>query len=150
MKEKLKILVVDDVEVIAKNMQSIIATNENVEKVYTAQDGEDAFMQILNYQPDIVFTDNQMPKRTGIELIKYVKDFPNLEKKPQFILITGDSGPELINAAREFEFYVEFKPIDNNKLHYYINNFDSTIETESTTKEKTYKKKSLFKKLLNK
>ena len=59
---KLKVVVADDMEVIAKNMQSIIAGNSKVEKVWTAFDGEEEIIQIMKLEPDIVFTDNQMPK----------------------------------------------------------------------------------------
>lgn len=163
MKEKLKILVADDMKVIAENMQSIIATNENVEKVHIALDGEDAFIQILNFQPDLVFTDNQMPKRTGIELIEYIKDFPNLEKIPQFVLVTGDREPELISKAREWGFDIEFKPISKDMIHYYIDNFEPIVESEEekNAKERVYqeelklareeiKKESLLRKLFKK
>lgn len=163
MNQKLKILVADDNEDIAKTMQSIIATNENVEKVHIALDGEDAFIQILNFEPDLVFTDNQMPKRTGIELIEYIKDFPNLNKKPQFVLVTGDRGMDLINKANEWGFNIEFKPVNYDRIHYYINNFEPIIESEEEkiAKEKAYqeelklareemKKESLLRKLLKK
>lgn len=136
MKEKLKILVADDIEIIAKNMQSMIATNENVEKVHIALDGEDAFIQILNFEPDIVFIDNQMPKRTGIELIEYIKDFPNLDKKPQFILVTADRGSDLINKSIELGFKLEYKPISKEMIYEYIYNFEPIVESEEEKKAK--------------
>ena len=87
---KLKVVVADDMEVIAKNMQSIIAGNSKVEKVWTAFDGEEEIIQIMKLEPDIVFTDNQMPKRTGLEVIEAIKEYPCIRKQPKFILVTAD------------------------------------------------------------
>ena len=63
MERKLKVLVADDIEILAKNMSSIISKNERVENVKYVLNGEDEINEILNFQPDIVFTDMKMPKK---------------------------------------------------------------------------------------
>lgn len=70
MEKKLRVLVADDDEVLAIKIQSIIAGNSNVEKVKIEKNGRDEFLRILEFEPDIVFTDMQMPIMTGLEVIK--------------------------------------------------------------------------------
>ena len=101
METKLKIVVADDVKVIAENMQSVIAKNPRVEKVLTAFDGEDEVIKIMNLKPDIVFTDMQMPKKTGLEVIEEIQGNLSIMKKPKFILVTADRDSSLIVKARE-------------------------------------------------
>lgn len=147
MQEKLKVLVADDNETLAKNMQAIIAKNSRVEKVGIAYDGEDAVIQIMNLEPDIVFTDMQMPKRTGIEVIETIKYYPSVPKKPKYILVTADRDSSIFVKARELEFDIEFKPITVEKINQYIDEFVPT-ETEDEIEE--IRKESFLKKLFKK
>lgn len=150
MKSKLKIVVAEDNEVLAKKMQSIIAKNPRVEKVGIAYDGEDAVIQIMNLEPDIVFTDMQMPKRTGMEVIETIKYYPSVTKKPKYILVTADRDSTIFVKARELGFDIEFKPITEEKINQYINDFVST-ETEGEIEEiKEIRKEGFLKKLFKK
>ena len=100
-----------NVKVIAENMQSVIAKNPRVEKVLTAFDGEDEVIKIMNLKPDIVFTDMQMPKKTGLEVIEEIQGNLSIMKKPKFILVTADRDSSLIVKARELGFDIVYKPI---------------------------------------
>ena len=90
LKSKIKVLVADDMEIIVRNMKSVIEKNPKVERVDSAFNGEDEINAILNLRPDIVFTDMQMPKKTGLEVIEEIMTNNSIEKKPQFILVTAD------------------------------------------------------------
>ena len=159
METKLKIVVADDVKVIAENMQSVIAKNPRVEKVLTAFDGEDEVIKIMNLKPDIVFTDMQMPKKTGLEVIEEIKGNLSIMKKPQFILVTADRDSLLIVKARELWFDIVYKTISSESINEYINNFEENkiknenIERKEKEKiEQTrngLKKEGFFKRLLN-
>ena len=159
METKLKIVVADDIKVIAENMQSVIAKNSRVEKVLTAFDGEDEVIKIMNLKPDIVFTDMQMPKKTGLEVIEEIQGNLSIMKKPKFILVTADRDSSLIVKARELGFDIVYKPISAESINEYINNFEENrIENENIErkgKEKIeqtrneLKKEGFFKRLLN-
>ena len=123
MEKKLKVLVADDIEILARNMSSIISENERVENVKYVLNGEDEINQILSFQPDIVFTDMQMPKKNGLEVIEEIKSNNSIEKKPQFILVTADRDSSLIIRSRELGFYIEYKPISAERINEYIDNF---------------------------
>lgn len=124
MERKLTILVADDIEIIVRNMKSVIEKNPKVEKVESVFNGEDELNAILNLKPDIVFTDMQMPKKTGLEVIEEIMANNFIEKKPQFILVTADRDSSLIIKSRELGFYIEYKPINEVRINQYINNFE--------------------------
>lgn len=142
MEKKLKVLVADDIEILAKNMSSIISENERVENVKYVLNGEDEINQILSFQPDIVFTDMQMPKKNGLEVIEEIKSNNSIEKKPQFILVTADRDSSLVIKAREICFYIEYKPISAERINEYINNFG--IETPKKFMKFKKKKQGFF------
>lgn len=123
MERKLKILVADDIEILAKNMSSTISNNERVEIVKYVLNGEDELNEIKIFQPDIVFTDMQMPKKTGLEVITEVMMDTSIEKKPEFILVTADRSSNYFIKASELNFSLEFKPISDERINEYINKF---------------------------
>jgi DNA-binding response OmpR family regulator len=45
-----------------------------VDKVFTAGDGEEAYQLYMQQNPDIVITDIKMPKLSGLELIKKIRE----------------------------------------------------------------------------
>lgn len=160
MENKIKVVVADDMKAMAENMQSIIAGNQRIEKVWTAFDGEEAIIQIMKLEPDLVFIDYRMPKRTGIEVIEAIQSYPAVRKKPQFVLVTADRDSSLIIKARELGFSIEYKPISAERINQYINEFEPVeIDTEEEEKKmreeieevrKELKKQGFFKKLINK
>lgn len=123
-KNKLKIVVAYENRSLAHAVKSIIEENEEVEKVELAFDGQDVIIKIMNLEPDIVFIDNEMPKRTGLEVIEAVENYPCIEKKPRFVLISADIDVELIRKTQEFDFYIEYKSVDYGKISKYIKNFE--------------------------
>ncbi len=62
--------------------------------VYDAENGEDGFLLIKKYQPDIVISDVVMTGITGIELCSRIKEDPSLNHIP-FILLTASSSAEI-------------------------------------------------------
>lgn len=86
---KVKVEILDDMKILADNLAAKVLKNENVEEVFVEYNGEDGLTSILNNSPDIIFTDNQMPKKTGMELIEELKYY-TFEQKPKIVLVTGD------------------------------------------------------------
>ena len=142
MERKLKVLVADDIEILAKNMSSIISKNERVENVKYVLNGEEEINEILSFQPDIVFTDMQMPKKTGLEVISEVKINTSVEKKPEFILVTADRDSSYFTKASKLGFSLEYKPISAERINEYINNFG--IEPQKEFIEFKVKKRGFF------
>lgn len=144
MKEKIKVVVADDVQVIAENMKLIIDKNPNVEKTLVAFNGEEEIKKILEAEPDIVFTDFQMPNKNGIDVIDTILNNENIKKKPQFILVTADRDISIVNKAREMHFDIEYKPISENRINEYINNLTNEDEIIEFEENKTKQTKSFL------
>ncbi|NGX34145.1 MAG: Transcriptional regulatory protein ZraR [Candidatus Anoxychlamydiales bacterium] len=66
-----KILVVDD-EPLIRNFLKEALTRLN-KQVFTAQNGFDAIKKIENQNFDLIITDIKMPKKSGIDVLKFVK-----------------------------------------------------------------------------
>lgn len=77
MNEGGKILIVEDDASYAEILKRVVAKNNYEVKV--AYDGNDGFNQTLEWKPDILIVDWMMPGMTGIELVKKIKEHPELK-----------------------------------------------------------------------
>lgn len=77
---KLKILIVDDHQILIDGIEAMLQDVDNFEVVNKLLDGKLALSYLANNQVDILLTDLYMPKMTGIELTQKVKkDFPDVK-----------------------------------------------------------------------
>jgi CheY-like chemotaxis protein len=102
------VLVVDDEEPIRDILREAL---ENAgHQVLTANDGRDALRVYLAQRPDVVITDIIMPRRSGIDL---VIELGRLSPRPRVIAISGVTGKDFLDAAREANVARTFvKPFD--------------------------------------
>jgi len=84
-----KVLIVDDSITVRKVTQRLL-TRHNYEPV-TAKDGMDALTVMLEYIPDIILLDVEMPRMDGYELATAVRSDPRLKNIP-IIMITSRTG----------------------------------------------------------
>ena len=89
--KKFKVLIADDIEIIAQTNMKIAEKNESVEVIGLAYNGQEEYDMILELKPDIVITDNQMPIMNGVEVVQKIYN-SNLASVPEFILVTADYG----------------------------------------------------------
>jgi len=93
-----KILIVEDEDVLLNILKNKLE-KEGFE-VLSAVDGEDALGEIENKKPDLVLLDILMPKMSGIELLKKLKEKGTLDSLP--VIILSNSGqPSEIKEAKE-------------------------------------------------
>lgn len=129
---KLKVLVADDIEIIAKSYERTLSENEKIEIIGLAYDGQEEYDIILEQNPDIVITDNKMPKLNGVDVIEKIHD-SDLDYIPRFIIITGDADPILLNKCNELGVVrVLIKPISNDKILYAVDEVIDLITEESS------------------
>ena len=69
----LKVVIVDDEEHILEELTYILSKCDYVKIVGACTSGEDALKTIIEYSPDVVILDIEMPKSNGIELAKFLK-----------------------------------------------------------------------------
>lgn len=150
--EKIRVLVADDNKNIAEIIQREILKNEKYEVIGIANDGQEEYDMIFTLCPEIVFTDNQMPKMNGLEVIEKINK-SDLVCKPKFVLVTSDSNKILYNQCAELDIIsVIPKPISYDRISEILNEIIDIKENpvNQPPKEEKTKKNSLFTELLNK
>ncbi|MBP2649194.1 MAG: chemotaxis response regulator protein-glutamate methylesterase [Firmicutes bacterium] len=70
MTKKVRVLIVDDSLVFRETLARGLAVDKGIEVVGTAVDAFDARDKIIEYQPDVLTLDIEMPKMSGIEFLK--------------------------------------------------------------------------------
>lgn len=87
---KIKVLIADDNKIIGESIKRIIDKIEEVEVVGIVCDGEKEYNFIKKFQPDFLFSDVQMPKMTGIEVLEKLSN-ENFKKIPTIVFVTGEN-----------------------------------------------------------
>lgn len=82
----IKVLIVDDDEAWAGLIQEMIES-EGIYRVKTAANGEEGYEVFLQFKPDIILTDIQMPGKNGLEM---VRDIRTHNPSIRVIYISGD------------------------------------------------------------
>ena len=72
MKERVRVLVVDDSALMRKLIPLILERDPDIEVVGTAMDGAFALKKIAELQPDVVTLDLEMPRMDGIETLRTI------------------------------------------------------------------------------
>ena len=67
----MKILIVDDNSELASMLKIIL--EEEGYQVRSANDGRDGYLAYLEFSPDLIITDIQMPGETGLELMEHIR-----------------------------------------------------------------------------
>jgi NarL family two-component system response regulator YdfI len=83
---KRRILVVDDHLIVREGLKLIFETEENYEVVGEAENGEIALELVEKLKPDVILMDLNMPKMSGLQVIKALNDRNN--EIPIIILTT--------------------------------------------------------------
>ena len=109
-----RILVVDDLKDITQTMGVLFEALGHDTKV--AADGRQAVTTTLDFEPDIIFMDLDMPVLNGYEAAREIRSAP-LPRQPFLIALTAAHGVAIEVATRAvgFDFYLR-KPADTNAL----------------------------------
>ena len=119
-KTKIRILIVDDHAVVRKGIRALLATEEDLEVIGEAVDGQQAVSIYGELNPDLLLLDLIMPKVNGIEVIKKIKGdhpeakilvltsfaaddqvFPAIKAGALGYLLKDTEPEDLINAIRQ-------------------------------------------------
>ena len=73
LKENVRVLVVDDQQLMREGLSSLLSIQEQIDVVGTAQDGEDAIVRAQELQPDVVLMDIRMPIMDGVSATAEVR-----------------------------------------------------------------------------
>ena len=114
----MKVLVVDDNHCLASIIQETLE-DEGCE-VMTAKDGIDGYSAYLLFEPDLIITDIQMPRKNGLEMMECIRTH---EPMIQTIYMSGDISSFRASLLEEEKKYpVSFfeKPFPLGRLTHFI------------------------------
>jgi Chemotaxis response regulator containing a CheY-like receiver domain and a methylesterase domain len=72
MKNKIKVLVVDDSALMRKALREMIMTDEELDVAGAARDGKDAIEKVKELKPDVITMDINMPEMDGLTSMQYI------------------------------------------------------------------------------
>lgn len=133
---KIKVLVVDDSlmfrEIIAKN----IALDPSIEVVGTAADPYMARDKIIEFQPDVMTLDVEMPKMNGIEFLKRL-----MPQYPIPVVVVSSVSSNVFEAlsAGAIDFVTKSDITSRDALNAFLNELIIKIKIASTAKVGHYK-----------
>ena len=98
--QHLKVMVVDDTSV--SRMLLVDSLNEiGIKNIVLAGDGEQALNTMMASPCHIVFSDMNMPKLNGLQLLKALREF-GPTRQCCFILVTGKGDRAMIEEGKKF------------------------------------------------
>jgi two-component system, NarL family, response regulator LiaR len=120
MNEPIRLLIVDDHDIVRMGLAALIATEPGMVLVGEAEDGVQAVLKAQALRPDVILMDLAMPRKDGIEAIHEIKAenpearilvitsfaedekvFPAIKAGAQGYLLKDSSPPELVQAIHD-------------------------------------------------
>ncbi len=118
-KEKIKVLIVDDHQVVRQGLRTFLELNQDINVIGEAVNGEDAIQKVRQLSPHVVLMDLVMPIMDGIEATRQIKAsgssvkvialtsfseddkvFPAIQAGASSYLLKDVSPDELLDAIR--------------------------------------------------
>ena len=92
----IKVLLVDDQQILAEGIKSVLETSKEIKVLGIALDGAQAVEMCVNYKPDVVLMDIRMPNMNGVVATKRIKETnPDIKI---IILTTFDDSDYILSA----------------------------------------------------
>ena len=95
--KKMKVLVVDDFSTMRRIVKNILR-QLGFENIVEADDGETAKIKLESERIDFIVSDWNMPKMSGLELLKWVRSNDEFKSLP-FLMVTAEAQKENILEA---------------------------------------------------
>ncbi len=145
--DKIKVLVVDDHDLIVLAARQIFSKVPDIKLVGVAGDGEEAYQKIKDLRPDVVILDVILPGIDGIELTKkIISEFPatkvvlHSSSVSEDMIVTGFEAGAMAYVPKNFKPGQLIEAIHTVvKGEHYSKGFVSEILIENFLKSKTKK-----------
>ncbi len=94
----IRVLVVDDQELVRSGYKAILNTFSDLDVVGMATNGEEALSEALRLKPDVVLMDIRMPQMDGIQATRQITESPLLANTHVLVLTTFDIDEHVYDA----------------------------------------------------
>ena len=94
---KIRIIIADDHPIFRGGLRQIISADESIEIIGEADNGEKALEIIHELKPDIAVLDIDMPKKTGLDVLRELKD-----SSTKIIFLTMYAEEDIFDEAMDF------------------------------------------------
>lgn len=134
--KNLNIAVADDNEAVVCMLSNIIESEENMNLVGTAKNGEETLEVIKEKLPDVVLLDMIMPKMDGLGVMEQVRNDSGISKQPAFIIISAVGHETMTESAFGLgaDYYL-MKPFDNRALIKRLNDLQHILNGDTPKDE---------------
>ena len=115
--EPIRVLVVDDQDLVRSGFRMILSTYEGIEIVGEARNGSQAVEEAQRLRPDVVLMDIRMPEMTGYEAARAIRALVREDADIPIIAMTANAFSEDVKDAMDagMDEHVA-KPIDMDRL----------------------------------
>ena len=108
----IKVLVVDDHDLVRMGITRMLDDDPNIEVIGEAIDGDSAVIQVRAISPDVVLLDVNMPNINGVEATRRIKQFnPNI-KVLAVSSLTAQPYPSMLLKAGVNGYITKGTPLD--------------------------------------
>lgn len=98
MRERVRVLLVDDQTLVRQGIRSLLALDDSIEVAGEARDGVEALDLVDRLRPDVILLDLRMPRLDGIGVLKALRDKGT--QPPSLVLTTFDDDDAVLDALR--------------------------------------------------
>ena len=92
----IKVMLVDDQNLVRKGVRSLLELSEEIEVVAEAADGAEAIRMVPEVAPDVVLLDMRMPGLSGLDVLR---ELAGRDRLPPTIILTTFDDDELVLAG---------------------------------------------------
>ena len=98
MREKIKIVIAEDQELIRDSLKIVLSANQDMEVIDTVADGREVIRSVRSEKPDVILMDVRMPGMDGVSCTQIIKE--NYPQIKIIILTTFDDDEYVYNALK--------------------------------------------------
>ena len=130
--EKLDVVIVEDNERILQLLDDILSSDDEIDVVGKAKNGEEGINLIIKQEPDVVLLDIIMPKFDGLAVMDRINKNTTMKKKPAFIVLSAIGRETITDDAFELgACYYIMKPFDNEMVLNRVKHIKNNIKKRS-------------------
>src|SRR2546430_9847586 len=96
--EVIRVLIADDQALFRRGLYVVLGTEDSIEVVAEAENGEEAVAKAEELAPDVVLMDVRMPKVSGIEAARQIRD--SVPTTKILMLTVSDEEEDLFEAVK--------------------------------------------------